>query len=36
MKIDCYTESEIKSIIYNELVKRDKIMNKIQLKNLIK
>ena len=36
MKINCYTESEIRDIIYKELSKRDKILSKTQLKNLIK
>ena len=35
MKINCYTEPEIIDIIYKELSKRDKIMNRSQFKKII-
>ena len=36
MKINCYSEAEIRDIIYNELTKREKIMSQTQFKKIIK
>lgn len=36
MKVETFTEAEIRNIVYQELKKKDKIMNKTELKILIK
>jgi len=36
MKIDCYSEPEIIDIVYKEISRRNNIMNKTQLRGLIK
>ncbi len=36
MKLQIFNEKEINDLVYNELKKRDKVMNKTELKILIK